>query len=149
MIKVLNRDIKTQQFYRQVCCACGAELEFSFDDTYEGAYGSRYLKCPVCDDELIAAEIDDIALTSENIKFPIHFYHTGEDAVDIEDEKIQQWVRDGLKAFQDGKAKDFWFSGMGNAFMIMLEMEDEYDIYVMKNYWEFSINKKDVFTKTT
>ena len=141
MIKVLNKDIENQKFYVQMCEECGAELEFAFDDTYEGAFGARYLKCPVCKREIMT-EIDGIELTSDNIKFPTHFYATSEDAVNIEDEEIQKWVRKGLKAFEDGEAKDFWFSGTGNAFMIILEMEDEYDIYVMKNYWECEIFKE-------
>ena len=38
MIKVLNKDVE-QTFYRQKCEECQAELEFAFDDTYEGALG--------------------------------------------------------------------------------------------------------------
>lgn len=140
MIKVLNKDVP-QEFYIQTCCECKAELEFSFDDTYEGAFGARYLKCPVCREELFT-DIDGVDLTSDNIKFPIHFYKTSEDAVDIKDEEIQTWIRKGLRAFETGDAKDFYFCGTGNTFMVILEMDDEYDIYVMKNYWECSIPKE-------
>lgn len=140
MIKVLNKDVE-QTFYRQVCEECHAELEFAFDDTYEGAYGCRYLKCPVCGEEIIT-EIDGVDLTPDNIKFPMHFYKVSENAVNIEDEEIQKWVREGLNAFKSGKAEDFWFSGTGNSFVIIHEMVDEYCIYVMKNYWECSIFKE-------
>lgn len=140
MIKVLNKNVD-QTFYRQACAECGAELEFAFDDTYEGAYGARYLKCPVCGNELWT-EVDGVELTPDNIKFPIHFYKTSDDAVDIEDERIQKWVREGLNAFKNNKVKDFWWRGTGNTFMIILEMEDEYCIYVMKNYWECDVPKE-------
>jgi hypothetical protein len=141
MIKVLNRGIE-HQVYRQECEKCNAELEFSADDTYEGAFGMRYIQCPICGYELMT-ELDSVDLTSDNIKFPAHFYHMGnsEDSVDIPDEEIQKWVRKGLKAFEDGEAEDFWFSGTGNVFVIILAMEDEYSIYVMKNYWECDIPK--------
>ncbi len=139
MIKVLNKDVE-QTFYRQQCEKCHAELEFAIDDTYEGAYGARYLICPICGEELMT-EVDGVELTPDNIKFPIHFYKVGEDAVNIKDEEIQKWVRQGLNAFKNGKAKDFWYQGTGDSFMIILEMEDEYCIYIMKNYWEGSILK--------
>ena len=136
-------DIKGQTFYRQKCAECCAELEFAFDDTYEGAYGARYLKCPVCGEELFT-EIDGVELTSDNIKFPMHFYKTSEKAVDIEDGRIQKWIRDGLQAFENGNVKDFCWHGTGNTFMIILEMEDEYSIYVMKNYWECEVPKDNI-----
>lgn len=142
MIKVLNKDVE-QTFYKQECEKCHAELEFAFDDTYEGAYGARYLKCPVCGEELWT-EIDGVELTSDNIKFPIHFYHMGKNAVDIEDDKIQEWVREGLETIEDGNVEDFYLCMTGNAAMIILEMEDEYCIYVMKNYWECDIPKKNM-----
>ena len=141
MIKVLNKDIEGNKFYRQICGECHAELEFSIDDTYVGAFGTRYLKCPVCGEELWT-EVDGIELTSDNIQFPIHFYKFGTDAVDIKDEEIQKWVRKGLKAFETGDAEEFYFYMTGNAAMIILEMEDEYSIYVMKNYWDCSIPKE-------
>ena len=141
MIKVLNKNVEGQKFYIQKCEECCAELEFAFDDTYEGVYGARYLKCPVCGKEVMT-ELYGIDLTPDNIKFPIHFYKVSEDAVNIEDEEIQQWVRKGLNALKSGKAEDFWWSGTGNSFMIILEMMDEYCIYVMKNYWECSIPKE-------
>ena len=48
MIKVLNKDVNEQKLYRQKCDECTAELEFAFDDTYIGALGARYVKCPIC-----------------------------------------------------------------------------------------------------
>ena len=48
MIKVLNKDINEQKFYRQKCDECGAELEFAFEDTYIGALGAGYVKWLIC-----------------------------------------------------------------------------------------------------
>ena len=67
MIKVINKDIG-QNFYRQKCDNCAAELEFSFDDTYEGWLGARYIKCPVCGEEVMAEEIEAKALYSLSSK---------------------------------------------------------------------------------
>jgi DNA-directed RNA polymerase subunit RPC12/RpoP len=124
-----------------MCEFCQAELEFEFEDTYEGAYGSRYIKCPVCGKEIMAYDIEGIELTENNIEFPKHFYHMGPNAVDIEDKQIQSWVREGLQRLKDNRAVDFYFHGTGNSFVIILEMNDEYLIYVMKNYWEMEIPK--------
>ena len=143
MIKVLNKNIDKQKLYKECCLKCSAELEFAFDDTYEGVYGARCLKCPVCRNELIT-DIDGVDLTSDNIKFPIHFHKMGENAVDIKDEEIQKWIRTGLRAFEIGDAEAFYFCGTGNALMIMLEQDDAYDIYVMKNYWDCSVSKTNI-----
>ena len=142
MIKVLNKDVE-QTFYRQYCEECHAELEFAFDDTYEGALGARYLKCPVCGREVIT-ELEGLELTSDNIEFPKHFMSIGKNAIDVENEEIQQWIRNSLNKFKEGKAQDFSFYGTGNTFMITLEMADEYCIYVMKNYWDCCIPKENI-----
>ena len=68
MIKVINKDIG-QNFYRQKCDNCAAELEFSFDDTYEGWLGARYIKCPVCGEEVMAEEIEAKALYDDVSNF--------------------------------------------------------------------------------
>lgn len=139
MIKVLNKDVE-QTFYRQNCDECDAELEFAFDDTYEGALGARYLKCPVCGQENIT-EIDTPELSSSNIKFPLHFFEPG--GVDISDDRIQDWVRDCLKMAEESDEPYGYFvqTGTGNTMVILLAYEDEYGIIVTKDYYQTSVNK--------
>lgn len=139
MIKVLNKDVE-QTFYRQHCEECHAELEFAFDDTYEGALGARYLKCPVCGREIIT-EVDGINLNSNNIKFPKHFFEPS--GVDIPDDEIQNWVRDCLKVAEESDEPYGYFvqAGTGNTRVILMAYEDEYNIIVTKDYYETSVNK--------
>ena len=118
MIKVLNTEVK-ETVYNHRCDECGAELEFAFDDTYEGALGARYIKCPICDRENIT-EIDVPNLNSSNIKFPLHFFEPG--GVDISDDEINQWIRECLKSAEESDEPYGYFvhTGSGNAMVILL-----------------------------
>lgn len=140
MIKVLNKDVE-QTFYRQYCEECHAELEFAFDDTYEGALGARYLKCPVCGREVMVEKIDGIDLNSNNIKFPKHFFEPG--GVNISDDQINDWVCRCLKAAEESDEPYGYFvqTGTGNTRVILMAYEDEYDIIVTKNYYATSVNR--------
>ena len=139
MIKVLNKDVE-QTFYRQNCEECHAELEFAFDDTYEGALGARYLKCPVCNREIIT-EVEGVDLNSNNIKFPTHFFEPG--GVDVSNDEIQKWIRQCLKVAEESDEPYGYFvqTGSGNTRVILMAYEDEYDIVVTKDYYETSVNK--------
>lgn len=140
MIKVLNKDIE-QTFYRQHCEECHAELEFSFDDTYIGALGARYVKCPVCGEEIITEKCDGIELDSNNIEFPKQFFEPG--GVDIPDNEIENWVRECLKVAEESDEPYGYFvcTGSGNTIVILMAYEDEYEIIVAKDYYETSVDK--------
>ena len=81
MIKVLKKNTEEPKIYHQMCDECMAELEFEYEDTYEGALGARYIKCPQCNREVLVEEIEGLALTQHNIEFPKHFFEPG--GVDI------------------------------------------------------------------
>lgn len=142
MIKVLNKNTDEQKLYRQICDMCGAELEFSFDDTYIGAFGGRYLKCPNCGREVWVEELEGINLNSNNIRFPEHFCEPG--GVNISDDQIEVWVRDCLKMAEESDDPYGYFVhiGSGNTMVILLEYEDEYNIIVTKDYYETSVNRE-------
>lgn len=140
MIKVLNKDVK-QTFYRQHCEECHAELEFAFDDTYEGALGARYLKCPVCGRENMT-ELEGTDLNSKNIQFPKHFFEPA--GVDISNDEIQSWVRQCLKVAEQSDEPYGYFvqAGTGNTKVVLMAYGDEYDIIVTKDYYETSVNRE-------
>ena len=140
MIKVLNKDVE-QTFYRQHCEECHTELEFSFDDTYIGALGARYVKCPVCGREIMTEECNGIQLNSSNIEFPKHFFEP--DGVDVPDIEINDWVRRCLKIAEESDEPYGYFvhAGSGNTIVILMAYEDEYEIIVTKNYYETSVNR--------
>lgn len=141
MIKVLNKDIDERKLYRQKCYECDAELEFSIDDTYIGALGARYVKCPVCGREIMTEECNGIQLNSSNIEFPKHFFEP--DGVDIPDSEINDWVRRCLKIAEESDEPYGYFvhAGSGNTIVILMAYEDEYEIIVAKDYYETSVDK--------
>lgn len=141
MIKVLNKDIDERKSYRQKCYECDAELEFSIDDTYIGALGARYVKCPICGEEIIIEKCNGIELNSSNIEFPTHFFEPG--GVDIPDNEIENWVRECLKVAEESDEPYGYFvcTGSGNTIVILMAYEDEYEIIVAKDYYETSVDK--------
>lgn len=142
MIKVLNKDMNEQNFYRQKCNECAAELEFSLEDTHIGALGARYIKCPICGKEIPTERCDGIELNSNNIEFPKHFFEP--DGVDIPDDEINNWVRECLKIAEESDEPYGYFLqiGAGNTMVILMAYEDEYEIIVTKDYYETSVNKE-------
>ena len=138
MIKVLNQKKEQPKVYRQMCDKCMADLECEYEDTYEGALGARYIKCPQCDNEVLMDEIDGVELTENSIEFPKHFFGPG--GVDIPDDQIQEWVRNCLKiAKKENSSGYFVEQSTGNTAVIVLVYEDEYEILVTKDYYFTSI----------
>ena len=143
MIKVLNKDIDEQELYRQKCDECTAELEFAIDDTYIGALGARYVKCPICGYEIMTEECDGIELNSNNIEFPKHFFEPR--GIDIPNSQINNWIRECLKVAEESDEPYGYFvsTGSGNTMVIILAYEDEYQVFVTKDYYETSVTKHD------
>lgn len=75
-----------------------------------------------------------------NVQFPEDFYRFGQisGTVDIPDAQIQKWIHTGL---QEIKHEPFWAVRNGNTTVIILNYDDEYEVIVAKNYWEWSIPK--------
>lgn len=141
MIKVLNKNTDEQKLYRQICDMCGAELEFALNDTYIGALGARYVKCPICGEEIMTEGCDGIQLNSSNIEFPKHFFEPS--GVDIPDSEINNWVRRCLKIAEESDEPYGYFvhTGSGNTMVILMAYEDEYEIIVAKDYYETSVDR--------
>lgn len=143
MIKVINKKKEEPKVYRQPCDQCGAELEFTFDDTYEGALGARYVECPECGREIMIEALDCTKLTSKNIEFPKHF--CAPSGLDIDDEEIQEWVRKCLKIAEESAEPYGYFvtAGSGNTQVILMAYADEYVIIATKDYYFTSVEKSE------
>lgn len=143
MIKVINKKKEEPKVYRQPCDQCGAELEFTFDDTYEGVLGARYIECPECGREIMVMELAGTQLTSKNIEFPKHFFEPS--GVDIDDEQIQKWVRECLKVAEESDEPYGYFvtAGSGNTVVILMAYADEYSIIVSKDYYCTSVDREE------
>ena len=142
MIRVVKKNVEEKKIYKQMCDECCAELEFEYEDTYEGALGARYIKCPECNREVLIEEIEGLALTQHNIEFPKHFF--GPDGVDISNDEIQKWVRNCLKIAKESNEPYGYFvqQGTGNAMVVLLVYEYEYEFIVTKDYYSVTIPKE-------
>lgn len=139
MIKILNKKIEEPKTYKAFCGHCDAELEYEKCDTYIGVYGGRELICPSCGQKTSVDQPAGIDLNFNNIKYPSHFYYMG-DGVDISNQKIQQYIEDLLnKAEQDEDDYTFYYAGTGNTMVFVVKGEEEYSIFVTKDYSECCI----------
>jgi hypothetical protein len=140
MIRVINNKEEEPTLYRSMCDNCGVELEYEKDDTYIGALGGRELICPFCGKPVYVEQPDGIDLNHSNIEFPKHFLPPTDDAIDIDDEEIQKWIRELLcKAESSEEEYVYYIEGMGNAIVFVFKYVDEYVVYVTNKYWECSI----------
>jgi hypothetical protein len=138
MIRVIGKKTEEPKIYKVTCDNCGAQLECEESDTYVGAYGCNYVDCPECGYDAIVEAIPDVKLTEHNIEFPKHFRKTNDDAINIGDSTLQEWIRECLEKIKREEDGNFWIIASGNAVVIILKFEDEYTIYVAKDYWECS-----------
>ena len=139
MIKVIGKKAAEHKIYKVKCDECGAQLELEESDTYVGPYGCNYVDCPECGYDILVEAIPDVGLTEHNIEFPKHFRKTSATAINIGDSTLQEWIRECLEKIKQDDAGDHWMMASGNAVVIILKFEDEYEIYVAKDYWECSI----------
>ena len=142
MIRVVGKKYKEPKVYKIICDECRAELEYEYEDTYEGYAGMRHIKCPECGYEIMSEYFDGVELDSNNVEFPKHFYSFN--GVDIQNEEIQQWVRKCLQYAEEAEEPYGYFihAGSGNTTVVLMAYEDEYDIIVAKNYYELSIPRE-------
>lgn len=99
------------------------------DDEYMGVY------CPQCSGVIETKRIKPFT-------FPDSFYQYGvsEDAVKISNEKIQEYINIVKRELeQECEVGEYSFTGTGDTMVFGFKFEDEYVIYVAKNYWEDSI----------
>lgn len=140
MVKVINKQTEEPKIYKTTCDECRAELEYEKNDTYIGALGSREIICPSCGKRVCVEEPEGIVLNSNNIEFPLHFMAPSDKAVNISDVEIQRWVRERLHTAEN-YAEDYGYyvTGSGDTMVFVFKYEDEYVVYVTKNYYECSI----------
>lgn len=125
--------------YKITCEHCDSELVVEDDDIQVGAYGAGYVVCPCCGEETYADELADyFPLTKDNVEFPTHYYSFN-NGVHIDDDTINKWVKKCIEKFDPNDENDWCrFTGSGNTmvFVSKLDEDEEYDVYVRKNYYE-------------
>ena len=119
----------------------GAELEYDKEDTHIGWMGCEYVTCPACDMENAVSDRVQPPTWKET------FYHTSIEtgAVNIEDDKIQEYVNKAVKLLcsDERNPGEFYITWTGNFLVMGVKRIDGVDIYVTKDYWEDSIVHED------
>ena len=125
--------------YKITCENCDSELEVEDDDIQVGTHGMGYVVCPCCGEETYADELADyFQLTKDNVEFPTHYYSFS-DGVHIDDDTVNKWVKECIEEFDPNDENDWCrFTGRGDTmvFVSKLDEDEEYDVYVCKNYYE-------------
>ena len=101
--------------------------------------GARFITCPCCGEETYSDELADyFQLTKDNVEFPTHYYSFS-DGVYIDDDTVNKLVKECIEKFDHNDENDWCrFTGSGDTmvFVFKLDEDEEYDVYVCKNYYE-------------
>lgn len=124
------------------CDECGTKVGYEDFDIRIGAYGCAYIKCPKCGELIFIDDADcSLTLTADNIQFPWHFYKVGKNAVKKTDKEINDYIKESVRNLE--KAEEdyglFCYIGSGDTVVFVFKYEDEYAIFVAKDYYESSI----------
>ena len=134
-----KQDESKPKTYKITCENCDSELEVEDDDIQVGTHGMGYVVCPCCGEETYADELADyFQLTKDNVEFPTHYYSFS-DGVHIDDDTVNKWVKECIEEFDPNDENDWCrFTGSGDTmvFVSKLDEDEEYDVYVCKNYYE-------------
>ena len=131
---------------RVVCSECGSTLLYNREDRRIGTYGSYYITCPVC---LNNVPVD--YERHERIVFPDTFRKLEKTSTEPKnkDERIQEYINDLIKDYKEcrNKEKDFggyMFYAIGNILVVLFEEGDDITICVAEGYYEDFIDKERI-----
>lgn len=137
-----NRMMQTEskpKTYKIACENCESELEVEDDDIKVGTYGMGYVVCPCCGEKTYPDKFADrFPLTKDNVEFPTH-YSSFDKAVNIDNDTINKWVKECIENFDHNDENDWCrFTGSGDTmvFVFKFDEDEEYYVYVCKNYYE-------------
>ena len=124
--------------FRTSCEYCDTELELDESDVHISSYGLYDYICPCCN---MKNKLDEgIDLNKDNLQFPIHYY-SFENGKEVQDEKIDKWVKKGIEYLEEHTDEYLYCTGTGNSkvFVQKFDGDNEYSITVCKNYYEVEI----------
>lgn len=139
---IKSNNIESEYPKRHICDECGAELECDKEDVHIGWMGCEYVTCPACGSETM---VNDQRVQPPTWKTTFHHTNSETGAVDIEDDKIREYVNEAVKSLCSEKLKpgEFYITRTGNLLVLGIKWKDGVDIYVTKDYWEDSITPED------
>lgn len=106
-------------------CECGALLQYENKDIdIDG-----YIICPCCGKRIKVRNKNEII-------YPEDYYCFN--GIDISKERINSYIKDGIKDLKENKDEDYWITGTGNTMIFIFKNDEnkEFDVYVCKNYYE-------------
>lgn len=150
-MKIINnaREELDKKYPKKILCEyCASELEYEKDDIHTGFCGLNYITCPVCGKEVELKDEEDFILTENNIKFPQHFYHFSKDsgsASVFNEENILKAVKDGIEWLRKNKEEFAYMTTSGDMFVVVFNFsgDEDYEIYVSKDFYECTIDYGD------
>ena len=127
------------------CENCGQSFNVPSNEEREyGEFGLPYIICPCCNKKCYLEDEKALDITPENLKFPEYFTQFGvsEGAVHVKDEDIEKWTKKALDYLLKNQDSHFYHTGTGDSAVIGLQYDDEIDIVVAKDYYEFTYLKE-------
>lgn len=116
---------------RCTCQNCGSVLEYENADTYIGLYGLKYVKCPVCEAEVMTAE-ERVAPPTWGQTF-VHI--NKETAKEVDRMAIQEMI-DQCREDAINLDCDSYILSCGDALVfVRKDNTDMIEIYVTRDWW--------------
>lgn len=144
-IKIIKQGNFDDSFPKEITCDnCESLLSFDKNDAYIGVLGAYHIKCPNCGYENML-DVDGLTLTKDNLRFPVHYFKPSKDAVKIDDDEIDKWVRECITHLRE--RDDFVsFTGCGDTMVFVFKMDgdEEYYVYVGKKGYETHVPFEDI-----
>lgn len=144
-MKVIKATIKRKNSYprKTICENCESEIEYDKDDLTEGFNGVMSIKCPVCNEEIyLWNNENNVALNSDNIKFPQNFYHTSIETGAIDncnDRVIRNEVKKLIELIGDKDGIAYSECGTLHISVARCSENKVYQIVVSKDYYSLEI----------
>ena len=143
-MRILHKPTIKSEYPKEIQCPyCDVTLEYDKEDIEYREYGQGFINCINCYKDIVIDEC--INLTIENIQFPNHFVALSKDVANMSDKDINKWIKECLEKAEEDNIEygTFRRAGTVNTLVIVLKYEDEYIIYVTKDYYEASIMRDE------
>lgn len=140
---IVNKEENETNNKTAICEKCETEINVLGKERRYGCFGLPYIECPYCGGKAYIEEEDGIYVDETNLEFPQHFFKFGDDqsGAKIKNEEITKWAKNALKKLREQKNSDFYIEATGDSCCIGLNFENEIDVIVCKNYYEFTFDK--------
>lgn len=127
------------------CAKCNSELIAEEEDTYIGALGCRYVKCPCCGEENMLD--DGITLTKDNLSFPKHYF-SFKNGVKLSNKEVDKYVKECIEALRNSTDNNFYATQTGtgdtHVFVFKYDGDEEYFVYVGRGGYVTQVPFEDV-----